>query len=403
MMEVNSLLFMAVWELVLVLIAIDVVIILRTIIRRRRERASIERLVATVKNESERRKQETRNFLEKQYGYSGEQLDKTAKIITQEEKRIYETIANLFMTRDTTAIENLGITFEEAVEPYRNLEVSSASEEEATTNSGTDESEELKRLRKENKLLSDEMGITMDKLSRMLSEYSTMYDSTDEAGLDKEKSGESVQTKSDSVVAKAPESETSETTLEITLENEPDESLDATSEEAIEGTEEEGTKSSLGGFVEDVTDESPKQDAAAAPQEDVGEEIEAAPQEPPEEDLETALEEVLEEDKEAPQEENPEDNTETASEENQEEGAEVTQRETPEEDVETALEEASEVATESAPDAIIEEPKDETPDEGLKETKDEPVKETSELDAAEAREPESQDPANEETSPSEKS
>ncbi len=65
MIEVNSVLFMGLWELVLLLLAVDVVIVVRFVIRRRREKASIERLVALVRQDVERRQQETRNLLEK--------------------------------------------------------------------------------------------------------------------------------------------------------------------------------------------------------------------------------------------------------------------------------------------------------------------------------------------------
>ena len=76
MIEVNSVLFMGLWELVLLLLAVDVVIIVRFIIRRRREKTSIERLVTIVRRDAERREIETRNLLEKKYRYSDEQLEK---------------------------------------------------------------------------------------------------------------------------------------------------------------------------------------------------------------------------------------------------------------------------------------------------------------------------------------
>ena len=178
MMEVNSVLFMGLWELVLLLLAVDVTVLVRFIIKRRREKASIERLVTLVRKDEERRKKETRNLLEKKYGYSDEKLEKTTKKITREEKRIYQILANLFTTRDNIAIENLSISFEDAVEPYRTLDVPKIAEESGTDGGEKGNGAEAEYLKKQNKMLSDELKITMDTISRMLHEYSNILPET---------------------------------------------------------------------------------------------------------------------------------------------------------------------------------------------------------------------------------
>jgi len=183
MIEVNSVLFMGLWELVLLLLAVDVVILVRFIIKRRREKASIERLVTLVRQDEERRKKETRNLLEKKYGYSDEKLEKTTKKIVREEKRIYQILANLFTTRDNIAIENLSISFEEAVEPYRTLDLPKIVEENETGEEEKDNNAEAKYLKEQNQLLSDELKITMNTISRMLHEYSNIAPKT---GVDEE-------------------------------------------------------------------------------------------------------------------------------------------------------------------------------------------------------------------------
>ncbi len=184
MIEVNSVWFMVLWELVLLLIAVDVAILVRFVIRRRREKASIERLVALVRRDEERRKKETRNLLEKKYGYSDEKLEKTTKKIIREEKRIYQMLANLFTTRDNLAIENLSIAFEEAVEPYRTLDLPRIVEESDVGGEEKDNNAEAKRLKEQNQRLSDELKITMNTISRMLHEYSNI---APETGADEEK------------------------------------------------------------------------------------------------------------------------------------------------------------------------------------------------------------------------
>ncbi len=186
MIEVNSVLFMGLWELVLLLIAVDVVLMVRFVRKRRREKASIERLVTLVRQGAERRKKETRELLEKKYGYSGENLEKSTRKIIREEKRFYQMLANLFTTRDTVAIENLNIAFEEAVEPYRTLEPHRIAEESEADGEEKDDSAEIKRLNKLNQELSDELKVTMNTISKMLHEYSTIFS---EMGADKNDQG----------------------------------------------------------------------------------------------------------------------------------------------------------------------------------------------------------------------
>ncbi|MCF6354395.1 MAG: hypothetical protein L3J26_04725 [Candidatus Polarisedimenticolaceae bacterium] len=178
MIEVNSVLYMGLWELVLLLLVVDVVIVVRFITRRRREKASIERLVTLVRQNVERRKKETRDLLEKKYGYCDEKLEQTTKKIIREEKRIYQTLANLFTTRDSLAIENLMITFEEAVEPYRTLELPKVAEGGEADGEERDSGTEMEQLKRLNQKLSDELKVTMNTISRMLHEYATIFSET---------------------------------------------------------------------------------------------------------------------------------------------------------------------------------------------------------------------------------
>jgi len=182
MIEVNATLFMLLWELVLLLIAAGVVIAVQMVIRRRREQACIDELIVSVKGDLDYRKKKIRTLLEKKYGYSGEQLENTVRKITLEEKRCYQTLANLFKTRDILVLGNLNITFEETVEPYYELEIPELKDTEgaeSVVDSGA-VNEEVVRLKEENQELSDELRVTMNTISRMLNEYSSMLSEPDD-------------------------------------------------------------------------------------------------------------------------------------------------------------------------------------------------------------------------------
>ncbi|VAX07735.1 hypothetical protein MNBD_GAMMA26-838 [hydrothermal vent metagenome] len=178
MLEVNAALYMILWELVLVLSAAGVLITVRAVVRSRREQASIDRLVAAVQGDIDCRNEKVRSLLEKKYNYSEEQLEVTVKKITREERRFYQTLVNIFKTRENLLLENLNISFENTIKPYYELEVPGVS----VTDGGNEGegNEEVLRLREENKVLSEELLVTMNTVGRMLNEYSTMFSAPDE-------------------------------------------------------------------------------------------------------------------------------------------------------------------------------------------------------------------------------
>jgi len=248
MIEVSSVLFMGLWELVLLLLAVDVVIVVRFVIRRRREKASIERLVALVRQDVERRQQETRNLLEKKYGYSDEKLEKTTKKIVREEKRIYQTLANIFTTRDNVAIENLSIVFEEAVEPYRTLDVSNIVKANDTDGEGEDSSAEIKRLKKQNQELSDELKVTMNTISRMLHEYSSIFS---EAGADKKDQAAVAELIANNQMPEDSPQELAEDAVEATSEEMDETTTDMPDEEDVSADEDLDSAALVGMFQEE--------------------------------------------------------------------------------------------------------------------------------------------------------
>jgi hypothetical protein len=136
-----------------------------------RDRKAAAVIIQKIKEDEARRTAETKKILLHKFGFEDGDAEKLAVRTDRAERVLYQSIINMYLQRDTNALEGLNITFETAVEPYRTLEPPGG----GTAGRAVDESQELTKLREENKRLSEEIGVTMQTMGRMLSEYSTMF------------------------------------------------------------------------------------------------------------------------------------------------------------------------------------------------------------------------------------
>ncbi|AKH21796.1 hypothetical protein [Sedimenticola thiotaurini] len=190
MIEVSRLLLMILIELLILSSACAGVITYLFLSKRRRERAAVKSLIAAVRQDSERRDGETRQVLQQRFGLSGGGLDETAGKISRGEKQFYQTVIDLFLHRNTVALQNFSVDYEKSVEPYRTLELSLGTAGAATeppAEAPDDSADELYLLREENKRLSDELQLTMNTMGTMLNEYTQMFAGGAEAGMDRSK------------------------------------------------------------------------------------------------------------------------------------------------------------------------------------------------------------------------
>ena len=191
-MRLDPLVLWSLAELLLISLVAAVVLALRAFLQRRRDRSAALALVGQIRSDEERRRQETRELLGGRYGIPDDLLDDLVDAICREEKRFYQTLINLYLMRDSVALQGLNLAFEGAVAPYRDLPVNATPEgaEQAGDSvapvAQVDDAE-LQRLQDENARLSEELRITMDTMGRMLSEYSSMFAGGEGEELDKEK------------------------------------------------------------------------------------------------------------------------------------------------------------------------------------------------------------------------
>lgn len=142
----------------------------------RRDRRAAAQLVARVRKGKADRGQTIAAFLSSRMGLSGAGLEQAKVAILREELRLLQQFADIYSRRDAGAAAQFQLCVEAAVGPYHMLDGATASSD---SGNGVD-SAELDALRRENARLSEELAVTMDTMSRMLSEYSGMF--ADNAG-----------------------------------------------------------------------------------------------------------------------------------------------------------------------------------------------------------------------------
>jgi len=138
----------------------------------RRDRRAAAKMVASVRKGKADREAAITAFLSENMGLSGPPLQALKTAILREEFRLLQRFADVYRRRDSGAAAQFQISYEAAVAPYLELhgsgEVTKAAEGDADI-------AELEALQAENQRLSEELSVTMDTMSRILSEYSTMF------------------------------------------------------------------------------------------------------------------------------------------------------------------------------------------------------------------------------------
>jgi hypothetical protein len=170
-----------VWMLVAVvgeLLLLALALLLASWIRQRgqwrRDAKAVQVLVERVRQGASERKQALEAFLARNQALQGEALTAATTELWRAEVAVLQQFAGIYRDRDAAAAAQFDIRLTAAVAPYHELEVNAESAASVPDGEAPDP-DEIDSLRRENKRLSDELKITMETMSRMLNEYSTMF------------------------------------------------------------------------------------------------------------------------------------------------------------------------------------------------------------------------------------
>jgi len=159
-------------ELLLVLFVLLLVAWYRNRAARRRDNKAIRVLVTRIKNGRTERETGIARYLAEQVGLCGEPLEQAKAAILRAELVLLQRFAGVYKKRDAGSAAQFDIDLAAAVAPYHALQsdeiVVAADEPNADLS-------QLEQLREDNARLSEELRVTMETMSRMLNEYSSMF------------------------------------------------------------------------------------------------------------------------------------------------------------------------------------------------------------------------------------
>lgn len=168
-----------------------ILLLINGLMAKRQGKKSLQGLLEKVRSEKEARQLEIRKALAA-YGLKDDLLDQKVKEIYKKEVKLYQRIAMMYQNRSDQMLANMNIAVEAATKPYLDLDLSltpaeAAPAEEQAPGEDMVPASELEAMTKLNEQLQEELAVTMETIGRMLSEYSSMFGSDEDEGLDKNK------------------------------------------------------------------------------------------------------------------------------------------------------------------------------------------------------------------------
>ncbi|MCF6281567.1 MAG: hypothetical protein L3J28_05020 [Candidatus Polarisedimenticolaceae bacterium] len=173
MIEINSIIIMAMGEVLLVLLIIIVVMVVLAMKRNAKDQAAAEALIKQLKKDRSARDEKVRCMLNGKYHYEDSVLDSTVRKFSKSERHFYQRFIKIYLNRDHEKLSKLATDFDAVTDPFFNLELpaSTSNKEQAPA-----ENNEFARLKEANDKLKEELSVSMSTLGRMLSEYANVLD-----------------------------------------------------------------------------------------------------------------------------------------------------------------------------------------------------------------------------------
>ena len=161
-------------ELLLLLIVLLAVAFFRNRAASRRDQRAMRALIARVKKGKAEREQLLEQYLAERMGLSDPALTQAKVAMLRAELTLLQRFAGVYRNREAAMAARFDADLYAVLEPYHALAVGTQADQEPSQPGEVDETE-IEALRQENERLSEELRITMETMSRMLNEYSTMF------------------------------------------------------------------------------------------------------------------------------------------------------------------------------------------------------------------------------------
>ena len=191
MMQISTIVFSLLLELIFVLLVVLGVWTFLTLKRSKQDRTAVAKLVEQVRHQSDLRLKETGSFLEEKYRFEGSELKKAVESIDKAEKKFIQKVINMYLKRDPHEMEAMDASMAELIEAYKELtpaNVGGGGEVAETDDEALpdDLSEEVEQLRSSNQKLTEELAITKKTMGNMIAEFGNMFGGGQENALESE-------------------------------------------------------------------------------------------------------------------------------------------------------------------------------------------------------------------------
>lgn len=178
MIEINSAVAIFVGEALIALLLVLIIMLLISVKRKSRDRAAASGLIKKISKGGEMREQELLDLLGEDSGLDADDLGLHIKEIQKQERELYQHVIQLYLKRDVKMLARIDQQVQALSEPYRQL-LSEKSGEAEIDPALLEEIDKIRAeqevLRNDNERLANQLGIAMETMDEVSSEYSMMF------------------------------------------------------------------------------------------------------------------------------------------------------------------------------------------------------------------------------------
>lgn len=181
MIEVHSLVAVFVVEALAALFLLVVVFTFFISRRKSKERSAAKDLVNKLKDSESSRKESLGDRLSESCELDPSKIDHVIAEIDGQEKNLYQQIVKMFLGRDAALLAEIDKSVQALSDPFCRLlsEIASSEKVDSAMSSAIETANlEIQRLRGESERLSEQLGMAMQTMDEVSSEYSKMFGSS---------------------------------------------------------------------------------------------------------------------------------------------------------------------------------------------------------------------------------
>lgn len=179
-------LFILLGEVALIFFILIIILFLRALIRRRKDKALVRELVEKIKQSESDRREKVLGLLGEVYGLQGEEIEQGIETLLTNEKALYSNVIRSFIGLDRARITHIPDDVQVLTQSYHALAIGagknmgSSSSAASDVSAATDESmAEIKRqnetLKKEISSLQNEVKAAQHRMEDMIKEYAASF------------------------------------------------------------------------------------------------------------------------------------------------------------------------------------------------------------------------------------